>query len=131
MYFRARYYHPGLQRFLAEDPIEFKGGINLYGYVGNNPINFIDPMGLSNQSLLQSIQELLERIEKQIKDHFDDVQEEACPKKPEKCIPRWQWMLFKAIEAMAAAELLYTGAEVMELGAGITAVSVATGQGRV
>ena len=47
-YHRSRYYHPALQRFVAEDPIEFRGGdINLYGYVGNNPTHFTDPFGLA------------------------------------------------------------------------------------
>jgi RHS repeat-associated protein len=46
-YYRARYYHPGLQRFLSEDPIRFGGGdANLYPYVGNAPLNYIDPSGL-------------------------------------------------------------------------------------
>jgi RHS repeat-associated protein len=46
-YYRARYYHPALQRFLSEDPIGFAGGdVNLYGYVGNGPVNFVDPEGL-------------------------------------------------------------------------------------
>ena len=46
-YYRARYYHPVLQRFISEDPIEFAGGdVNLYGYVRNNPTAFIDPLGL-------------------------------------------------------------------------------------
>jgi RHS repeat-associated protein len=46
-YYRARYYHPGLQRFVAEDPIEFAGGdMNLYGYVANDPINLADPSGM-------------------------------------------------------------------------------------
>ena len=46
-YYRARYYHPGLQRFISEDPIGFAGGeVNLYGYVRNNPLMFIDPLGL-------------------------------------------------------------------------------------
>jgi RHS repeat-associated protein len=45
-YYRARYYHPDLQRFLSEDPIEFLGGnINLYAYVGNDPVNYTDPSG--------------------------------------------------------------------------------------
>ena len=46
-YSRARWYHPGIGRFISEDPIEFAGGdINLYGYVWNNPTMFTDPMGL-------------------------------------------------------------------------------------
>jgi RHS repeat-associated protein len=49
-YCRARYYHPRLQRFISEDPIEFLGGdVNLYGYVANNPLSFIDPLGLDRR----------------------------------------------------------------------------------
>jgi RHS repeat-associated protein len=46
-YYRARFYDGTLGRFISEDPIGFKGGdINLYGYVWNNPQNWIDPLGL-------------------------------------------------------------------------------------
>ncbi len=46
-YYRARYYHPRLQRFIAEDPIGFEGGdVNLYEYVSGNPLIFTDPTGL-------------------------------------------------------------------------------------
>jgi RHS repeat-associated protein len=45
--YRARYYSPVFQRFIAQDPIGFQGGdANLYGYVGENPTNWIDPNGL-------------------------------------------------------------------------------------
>jgi RHS repeat-associated protein len=48
-YYRARYYHPGLQRFISQDPIGFDGGdVNLYAYVGNDPGNWVDPLGLVN-----------------------------------------------------------------------------------
>jgi RHS repeat-associated protein len=50
-YYRARYYHPQLQRFISEDPIGFAGGdVNLYGYVANNPLSFTDPFGLDKKS---------------------------------------------------------------------------------
>jgi len=49
-FLRARYYSPTLQRFLSEDPVGLLGGdVNLYAYVGNNPIRFIDPLGLDRQ----------------------------------------------------------------------------------
>jgi RHS repeat-associated protein len=42
-----RGYDSALGRWLSRDPIEEQGGINLYGYVGNNPIHRIDPLGLA------------------------------------------------------------------------------------
>jgi RHS repeat-associated protein len=44
-YYRARYYDSNTGRFLSEDPI-FSGGLNIYLYGNNNPLNFIDPLGL-------------------------------------------------------------------------------------
>ena len=44
-YMRARYYDPQLGKFLSEDPIGVAGGLNLYGYVGNDPANRTDPFG--------------------------------------------------------------------------------------
>ena len=46
-HYRYRYYSPEMQRFISEDPIRLKGGINYFSYVQNNPINWIDPEGLA------------------------------------------------------------------------------------
>jgi RHS repeat-associated protein len=42
-----RYYHPETGRYLTTDPIGLDGEINLFWYVGNNPINLIDFYGLT------------------------------------------------------------------------------------
>jgi len=45
-YYGQRYYNPSTGRWLSRDPLGELGGINLYGYVGNNPVSFVDPYGL-------------------------------------------------------------------------------------
>ena len=45
-YYRARYYDPGLARFLSEDPLGLTAGLNPYVYAFNDPINLVDPSGL-------------------------------------------------------------------------------------
>jgi RHS repeat-associated protein len=43
-----RPYNPSTGRFLCKDPLEEDGGLNLYGFCGNDSINGIDPFGLKN-----------------------------------------------------------------------------------
>jgi RHS repeat-associated protein len=66
-HYRARYYHPALQRFVSEDPILHAGNpdipyltprliddpmsLHTYAYVKNNPLLFTDPVGLSHQCI--------------------------------------------------------------------------------
>jgi RHS repeat-associated protein len=50
LYYRARYYSPVLQRFISEDPSGSDAGINFYEYALNDPVNFIDPLGLAGSS---------------------------------------------------------------------------------
>ena len=49
-HYKARAYQPGLGRFLQTDPIGYGGGANLYAYVGGDPVNFIDSLGLMPSS---------------------------------------------------------------------------------
>ena len=45
-YFRARWYDPITGRWLSNDPIGISGGLNQYVFCGDNPVTFIDPLGL-------------------------------------------------------------------------------------
>jgi RHS repeat-associated protein len=45
-YYKRRYYSPVIGRFLQPDPIGYDGGLNLYTYVRNDPLNRIDPTGM-------------------------------------------------------------------------------------
>jgi hypothetical protein len=39
------YFDPSVGRFASRDPIEEQGGLNLYDFVGNNPVSYVDPFG--------------------------------------------------------------------------------------
>jgi RHS repeat-associated protein len=46
LYYGYRYYSTSLRRWLSRDPIQERGGVNLYGMVGNNPVSHWDKLGL-------------------------------------------------------------------------------------
>ena len=51
IYYGYRFYNPSIGRWLSQDPLAEQGGINLYGFVNNNPENRIDVLGLKPQEI--------------------------------------------------------------------------------
>ena len=55
-YLRARYYDPQVGRFTQEDT--YRGdGLNLYAYVANNPVKYVDPSGHCKDEIIAAVDE--------------------------------------------------------------------------
>ncbi len=62
-----RYYHPELGRWLSRDPIQERGGLNLYGFVDNEPVGLVDILGWSPPKTAEEGLEKLKKLEAKLK----------------------------------------------------------------
>ena len=56
MYYGYRYYDPETGRWPSRDPIDEEGGLNLYGFVGNDGVNKWDYLGYAWKELKETLE---------------------------------------------------------------------------
>ena len=72
-YGRIRYYKPSFGRFISRDPIEEQGGLNLYGFCGNDPINKVDYLGMKPKEITPEGKYRIEIIKNfRVRDYLTD-----------------------------------------------------------
>jgi RHS repeat-associated protein len=69
-YYGYRFYQPVMGRWLTRDPLQEDGGINLYGFVSNNPVNLFDPLGLVERDLTSSERTVVQNTINRIKSNL-------------------------------------------------------------
>jgi RHS repeat-associated protein len=80
-YYGYRWYDPETGRWPSRDPIEEKGGLNLYGFVGNSGVNIWDYLGQKpkTKSAHEKCLENIENTKKANKDILDKIKNSGCP----------------------------------------------------
>jgi len=59
-YYGFRYYMPETGRWASKDPIKENGGVNLYGFVGNDGVESVDALGLAEEVTCNKIKSCIE-----------------------------------------------------------------------
>jgi RHS repeat-associated protein len=75
-----RAYDPELGRWISEDPLGEEGGLNLYGYVGNNPLMGVDPLGLiswTSASLLWKNEAIKTKVGRELINRISKLEEDT------------------------------------------------------
>ena len=72
-YYRNRMYSPTLGRFMSNDPKGYVDGMNLYSYVKNNPLKYLDAMGTTATTMTQSQMQYSQNISSEREEMWNDV----------------------------------------------------------
>jgi RHS repeat-associated protein len=70
---RNRFYAAHLGRWVTRDPIEYDGGLNLYGYVGAMPTSFVDPNGTAGKCFFNRSMEHVGGPNPELKQRLDHI----------------------------------------------------------
>jgi uncharacterized protein RhaS with RHS repeats len=101
-YFRNRMYDSRTGRWMQEDPLGMAGGINLYQFNGNDPVQFSDPFGLKCTEkqatrLKSRIRNAAEELDRRIKEYedepFDKLRADGSPYDHPGMAPRRGWSM--------------------------------------
>ena len=107
-----RFYNPKTGNYLTPDPIGLEGGINLWTYVQNNPVNYIDPWGESKTKGIKSgNDEFLTRLRKARgnRNTINKIAKEAEDLKKAGKIKPQRWKKIRAWLKLAKDGRLYMG----------------------
>jgi len=97
LYYGLRYYHPPTGRWPSRDPIGERGGLNLYGFVGNAPVYSIDVLGAMQ---IDNMRPILDEGTKRVTEKYSDVTKLPDHKNPNteaaKLCPSGRWVYLDA-----------------------------------